>query len=288
MMESGAKLAVNLMRGNVVCDHIAIADRPGRRMRGLLGRDSLPAGEGVLLQPTFSIHTAFMQFPIDVVFMDRTLRVVKLVQALRPWRAASARRARAVLEMATGEIARCGIEVGDHLGLIDPDDAAGLGWNGEKWSSLANGAHSGAPAPASATAPEPVAQPDEDPPHTTNGTRVLLVCSDRRFRSVTAALLTRRGCAVMIDDRRAGIALLARREGANVVVLDAGASLTAAARETAQIEALDPRVGVVVVGDEPQHGLLAMPVLPKWDSFDGLFRAIEHAHQSDGSRDVSR
>jgi uncharacterized membrane protein (UPF0127 family)/CheY-like chemotaxis protein len=259
-------------------------------MRGLLGRDSLPAGEGVLLQPTWSIHTAFMQFPIDVVFMDRTLRVVKLVQGLRPWRATSTRHARAVLEMASGEIARCGIEVGNHLGLIDPDDAAGVGWNGQKWSSVANGAHEDEPPLASAIAHVPVTTPDGHSPHPINGTRVLVVCSDRRFRSVTAALLTGRGCAVMIDDRRAGIAQLARREGADVVVLDAGASLTAAARETAQIEALDPPVGVVVVGDEPQHGLSAMPMLPKWGSFEGLFRAIEHAYPSRnwGSSDVSR
>lgn len=101
----------NLTRGTVICDHALIADRPLHRMRGLLGRRALPAGEGLLLHPTASVHTAFMRFPIDVVFLDRDLRVVKLVESLRPWRMASARRARSTLELATGQAAARGIRV---------------------------------------------------------------------------------------------------------------------------------------------------------------------------------
>jgi hypothetical protein len=90
-------------------------------------------------------------------------------------------------------------------------------------------------------------------------------------------LLTRRGCSVTLADRLANVAELAQREHAEVVVVDAGISLTEAARGAAQIEAVDPGVGVVVVGEESDESLLSMPVLPKWGSFDGLYDAIQHA-----------
>jgi hypothetical protein len=105
----------------------------------------------------------------------------------------------------------------------------------------------------------------------------LLVAGDRRFRSVAAALLTRRGCTVTVGERMVNITELAKRECADVIVLDAGSSLTTAAREAAQIQALNPPVGVVLVGDERDGGLSAMPVLAKWGSFDELYRAIEDA-----------
>src|SRR5437868_2939681 len=90
-----AKLIVNLTRGGVVCERAVIADRALRRMRGLLGRRTLPEGEGILLRPAPSIHTAFMRFPIDAVFLAKDLEVLKVVAGLRPWRAASASGGRA-------------------------------------------------------------------------------------------------------------------------------------------------------------------------------------------------
>lgn len=113
------KLIVNLTLGTIVCEHGAIADRALARMRGLLGRRELPAGEGILLQPAPSIHTAFMQFPIDAVFLDRDLRIVKLEPAIAPWRTARARGARSVLELAEGEIQRRALAVGHKLATRD-------------------------------------------------------------------------------------------------------------------------------------------------------------------------
>jgi uncharacterized membrane protein (UPF0127 family) len=84
-------------------------------MRGLLGRRQLPSGEGLLLRPASSVHTAFMRFPIDAVFLDRDGRVVKIARDLRPWKTAMGRKARAVLELPAGESERCGIEVGERL-----------------------------------------------------------------------------------------------------------------------------------------------------------------------------
>ena len=86
-------------------------------MRGLLGRRELPPGEALLLRPASSIHTAFMRFPIDAVFLDRELVVLRVVPRVRPWRAAARLRARAVLELGAGEAERLGLRPGERLRL---------------------------------------------------------------------------------------------------------------------------------------------------------------------------
>jgi uncharacterized protein len=101
----------------VVCERCEVADRPLSRLRGLLGRRELPPGDGMLLRSSSSIHTCFMRFPIDVVFLDAELRVLRVQSRLRPWRAAGARGARAVLELASGEAARRGVSPGERLYL---------------------------------------------------------------------------------------------------------------------------------------------------------------------------
>ena len=103
--------------GAVVCERCTVARNPLTRMRGLLGRRGLAQGEGMLLQPAGSIHTAFMRFPIDAVFLDGDRRVLKVAAGLRPWRAAAAKHSRAVLELAAGEAARVGLATGDVLRL---------------------------------------------------------------------------------------------------------------------------------------------------------------------------
>jgi uncharacterized membrane protein (UPF0127 family) len=119
------KRILNRTRGTVLCERAEIADRPLRRMRGLLGRDALPAGDGLLLQPAPSIHSAFMRFEFDAVFLDRDLQVLKVSDRVPPWRARSARGARSVLELAAGEAERRGLEVGDQLVVETQVDAGG-------------------------------------------------------------------------------------------------------------------------------------------------------------------
>jgi uncharacterized membrane protein (UPF0127 family) len=111
----------NQTRGGVVCEAALIADNPWLRLRGLLGRDSLPAGEGILLTPSPSIHSAFMRFEFDVVFLDREMRVLRLVERLPAWKARSTKGAKSVLELAAGEIQRRGLEVGDELAVTEED-----------------------------------------------------------------------------------------------------------------------------------------------------------------------
>ena len=91
------------------------AGKEQERPNGLLGRSGLSSGEGLLLRPAGSVHTAFMRFAIDVVFLDRDLRVVKVVPELVPWRTAACRGSRAVLELPAGEANRCGLREGVSL-----------------------------------------------------------------------------------------------------------------------------------------------------------------------------
>ena len=102
--------------GRVVCERCGVADSMLARMRGLLGRSELPAGEGLLIR-SWSIHMFFMRFAIDAVFLDRERRVVRIVENLRPWRTASCRGAKEVVELAAGEASRRGLAVGDRLVL---------------------------------------------------------------------------------------------------------------------------------------------------------------------------
>jgi uncharacterized membrane protein (UPF0127 family) len=106
----------------VVCERCTVADRALSRLRGLLGRAVLPASEGVLLRPAASVHTWFMRFPIDVVFLDRELRVLAVRSDMRPWRMAGMRGARAVLELAAGEARKRRILAGAQLRLVGVDD----------------------------------------------------------------------------------------------------------------------------------------------------------------------
>jgi uncharacterized membrane protein (UPF0127 family) len=111
------KLTLRREDGTVVCERCTLADSPLTRLRGLLGRDGLEQGEGLLLRPASSIHTFFMRFPIDAVFLDRSLVVLGIADGVEPWRAASQRGAKAILELPAGESSRRGLAVGDQLTL---------------------------------------------------------------------------------------------------------------------------------------------------------------------------
>ena len=103
--------------GTVVCANCVVADSAWLRTKGLLGRSSLRDDEGILLRPGSSIHMFFMRFPIDAVFLDRELRVLRIAAELKPWRMASRRGAKAVLELPAGRCTRAGVSEGDRLEL---------------------------------------------------------------------------------------------------------------------------------------------------------------------------
>jgi uncharacterized protein len=109
--------------GSVACARCVVADSFLTRLRGLLGRRELPPDEGLLINPCSSVHTWFMRFPIDVVFLDRDLRVVRVAADVRPFRLRWGRGARQVLELAAGEAAKRRIRVEDRLTLEDSASA---------------------------------------------------------------------------------------------------------------------------------------------------------------------
>jgi uncharacterized membrane protein (UPF0127 family) len=97
---------------------IAVAASFAERGRGLLGRAGLDFDEGLLIVPCSSIHTMFMRFPIDAVFLDRQGLVTNVAVHVPPWRLAwGGRGAHACLELAAGGAARHGFRVGQKLTL---------------------------------------------------------------------------------------------------------------------------------------------------------------------------
>jgi uncharacterized membrane protein (UPF0127 family) len=115
--------------GAVVAGNAVLADSPLSRMKGLLGRRSMPAGEAIILRPASSIHTLFMRFALDVIYLDREDTVVKVVPDLVPWRFSAAPGARTVIEMAAGATKGLGIESGDRLVLSPLEAGQGAGSN---------------------------------------------------------------------------------------------------------------------------------------------------------------
>jgi uncharacterized protein len=116
---------VNLVRGTVIASSVEIADTSGIRRRGLLGRASLLPGEGLWIIPCESVHTLFMRFPIDLIYLDRQKRIRKLRSDVIPWRLSACFSADSVLELAAGTIRDSRTEQGDLLDFIltPPDDA---------------------------------------------------------------------------------------------------------------------------------------------------------------------
>jgi uncharacterized membrane protein (UPF0127 family) len=103
------------VQGQRVCEACEVAASFSSRLRGLLGRRSLESGQGLLLPRTSSVHTFFMRFPIDVVFLDPRLRVRAIVPSLAPFRISGRLGRGAVLELPAGEADRRGLSVGDTL-----------------------------------------------------------------------------------------------------------------------------------------------------------------------------
>ncbi len=104
----------NLDREVVLATRVRQADTFGLRLRGLMFRSALAEGEGLLIVPCQAVHTHFMRFPIDVLFLDEQDRVIHLIRSMRPWRQSPyVKGAKAVLELAAG--AAGPTEVGDWL-----------------------------------------------------------------------------------------------------------------------------------------------------------------------------
>jgi uncharacterized protein len=107
----------NVRTGEPVAGKVVAAFDSTSRRQGLLGRRQLPPGEALILAPCSSVHTAFMRFPLDLVFLDRAGRVLKTSSGVRPWRVRAAWRAFAVVELAAGGLDGSGTRAGDVVEL---------------------------------------------------------------------------------------------------------------------------------------------------------------------------
>jgi uncharacterized membrane protein (UPF0127 family)/CheY-like chemotaxis protein len=244
--------------GEVLCERCVVADTTFRRLRGLLGRRELRPGEGIVLRPGWSIHTAFLLFSIDVAFVDPDQVVLKVVKNLKPFRASVCRGARDVVELSAGEAERRGLKAGDRLtwaarGVNGAMPASGLAGTGQAY------------APASPVRP----------------IRVLLATRDDDFMRLAHFLLTRNGFTVETTKKVSQAVDLVGRYWLDVVVLDASESLSEAARTNAAIEALHPQVSVLLVSDDERpKPNAALQVADKWEAMETLTDDIRRVHTS--------
>jgi uncharacterized membrane protein (UPF0127 family) len=119
--EQGRYQLRNRRSGAVVASRILPAFDSASRRTGLLKHTGLPADTAMVIAPCSSIHTVFMQFSIDVAFVARDGRIVKLRSDVRPWRLAAAFGAYAVVEMTSGAFARTDTVERDQL-VVEPID----------------------------------------------------------------------------------------------------------------------------------------------------------------------
>jgi uncharacterized membrane protein (UPF0127 family) len=106
----------NTTRSTTVGDGVELADTSMKRMFGLLGRRGLAAGGGLWIKPSSGVHTFGMAFSIDVVGLDRDLKVVKLWRCLRPFRITSvSMKLKSVIELPCGVITQSQMQLGDQL-----------------------------------------------------------------------------------------------------------------------------------------------------------------------------
>lgn len=77
---------INQSKNTLLAEQVRVADTFWKRFKGLLGEKELQKGQALVLKPCHSIHTFFMRFPIDVLFVDKDNKVIKAISCLRPFR----------------------------------------------------------------------------------------------------------------------------------------------------------------------------------------------------------
>jgi uncharacterized membrane protein (UPF0127 family) len=111
---TGYSLA-NERTGAIVAWDLTTAFDSAARRKGLLKHAALPEGAALIIAPSNAVHTFFMRFPIDLAFVSRDGRIVKVRDSVGPWRMSAALRAFAVIELAAGRLERSGTKRGDRL-----------------------------------------------------------------------------------------------------------------------------------------------------------------------------
>lgn len=112
---------LNRTRQAILAHRVEVADHGATRRKGLLGRDSLPTGQGLWIVPCESVHTFGMRFPIDLVYLDSKKKVKKIRSGVPPWRLSACLSAHSVVELASGTIQMTQTQPGDKLEFFFAD-----------------------------------------------------------------------------------------------------------------------------------------------------------------------
>jgi uncharacterized protein len=243
-----ATLTLRREDGRVVCERCVVADRAHRRMRGLLGRRGLRPGEGMVLRPAWNIHTAFMRFPIDVVFLDSDQVVVRLERALSPWRTASCRGAREVVELAAGECERRGLEVGDRVA----------------WASRT--------AAEIKTDRKTSLWADDNP---ATRASILVASRDPRFVKLARFLLEGRELAVQELTVPEQLPEAVVEPEIDLVLLDGGSAVADALRRANAARARRPGLPIAIAADAAGRSPTGLRVFDRWNETEELLLEIE-------------
>lgn len=118
--ESPLKI-VNRTRLSELATHAEVAKTSTTRQKGLLGRTGLPEGGGLWIIPCESVHTFFMKFPIDLVYIDRKNIVKKVCRNVGPWKLSACLTAHSIVELPAGTIDRSRTAPGDKLEFLPRD-----------------------------------------------------------------------------------------------------------------------------------------------------------------------
>ena len=111
----------NQTRDTILGDSVEVADTSEKRRNGLLKHTSLEPGSGLWIVPCESVHTFFMKFPIDLVYLDKQQRVRKVRHAVPAWRLSACLTAHSILEFPAGTARQTGTLPGDELSIEKQD-----------------------------------------------------------------------------------------------------------------------------------------------------------------------
>jgi uncharacterized protein len=112
--------AFNVTQQRTLANMLMVADSFLRSLVGLMGRPGLDAGHGLWIVPCQSVHTFWMRFPIDVIFLDEHRKVIHLAENLRPFRISRhLPNARSVIELPVSSIKATGTQIGDEIWIAE-------------------------------------------------------------------------------------------------------------------------------------------------------------------------
>jgi uncharacterized protein len=243
-----ATLTLRREDGRIVCERVIVADRAHRRMRGLLGRKYLRQGEGMVLRPGWSIHTAFIRFPIDAVFLDADQVVIRVEHEVGPWRTVSCRGAREVVELSAGECRRRGLEVGDRVAWASRSAAdARVDRGGASFDD------------------------EDDEPRA----RILVASRDPRFLRLARFLLGGRDLEVEELTTPERLPDAVTEPSVDLAVLDGADAVAEALRTANACRARRPDVPVIIAADTGGKSPTGVRVFDRWNETEELLLDVE-------------